>query len=210
MAQILKNESIFLQETNTAGYVDINYDDMDITDPVRTAQLWAAGCIALLHIVRTGTGPHPLNPILLYLSIEADPNLLVNKDFIEHFDTLTTGPFFKALGHVETRRFLDRTPFLKPFDVWLLVQRGRPVSAAMSSVSATMADVGEQAVQIEVPHVQNNAILLRKYIVSMLGEILGVRGFLRDERRHPDVQAFSSGFRDCLSNTEEITERVSL
>jgi hypothetical protein len=134
MDQTLKNESLFLQETNTAGYININYDDMDITDPVRMAQLWAAGCIAMLHIVRTGAGPHPLNPILLYLSIETDPSLLVNKDFIDHFDASTTGPFFTALGHVESRRFLEKTPFLKPFDMWLLAQRGRPVSTFMCTI----------------------------------------------------------------------------
>jgi hypothetical protein len=107
----LANEAIFDKHPNEAGYRGISFDDSDISDSFRAASLWTAGCIAALHILQTSTGPHPISPFLLYLSLETNFNRLVNFDFISSFDDTVAKTFFKLLADVQTRRYAGERPY---------------------------------------------------------------------------------------------------
>jgi hypothetical protein len=127
----LANEAIFDKQPTETGYRGINFDDSHLSDSSRAASLWTAGCVAALHILQTSTGPHPISPSLLYLSLETNFNQLVNFDFVSSFDDSTAKTFFKLLAEVQTRRYAGERPYLEPFKEWYISQRGREVSKAL-------------------------------------------------------------------------------
>jgi hypothetical protein len=128
LVDLAVNDEAMFNAPNPEGYCTINYDDSDINDGSRAAVLWTAGAIAALHILRTKTGPHPISPFLLYLSLETNFNRLVNLDFISSFDHGAASTFFQHLTEVETRRTTGQRPYLAPFEGFHLAQQGRTVS----------------------------------------------------------------------------------
>jgi hypothetical protein len=111
---VLEDISLFNKNENDVGYHDMNFSHGPFTDPSRQARLWAAGVVAALHITRTCSGPHPISPFLIYLSLEEDCSRLVSKDFIRRFDTDMATTFFPILREVEGRKRRGDTPYLYP------------------------------------------------------------------------------------------------
>lgn len=87
-----------------------------------------AGCVSALHIIRTLTGPYPISPFLIYLSLETDLTRFVNKDFIQQFDTAVGTEFFNLLERVEERMLDGETPYLDPYRHHFLEIHGSEVS----------------------------------------------------------------------------------
>lgn len=52
-------------------------------------------------------------------------------------------------------------------------------------------------------------MLLQQLATSILGEMMGVRGFI-GPTLHPDFEAFSSGFRECFDSDPATVRSVSL
>ncbi|KAG9052059.1 hypothetical protein FS842_010574, partial [Serendipita sp. 407] len=175
----LADPSIFYQQSNSIGYRNINFSTSGFTDPVRMAKLWAAGCLSALHIVRTMTGPYPINPFLIYLSLETDPEMLVNKDFVSQFDPATATDFFPLLAEAEHRKMRGDIPFLLPLGTHYLETRGGQIGHA------------------ETDTVRDNLAALRHLVTITLGGVLGVSGFMGEDS-HPDFVAFSKGLSESL------------
>ena len=122
---VVDNPAIF---GNVIGYRDANLANSGITDPSRQALMWVAGCVSALHIVRTLTGPYPISPFLIYLSLETDLTRVVNKDFVQQFDTAVGTEIFQLLATVEERILGQQTPYLEPFKYHHLEIHGGDVS----------------------------------------------------------------------------------
>lgn len=127
MDLIIEDDSIFLPSLNTAGYQDLNFNNGGIIDSSRQVRLWTAGCVCALHIVRSHTGPYPVSPFLIYLSLEADTTRLVNQDFVHQFDTESGDAFFTRLAVVEARADRGEKPYLLPFNDYYGVTNGGDV-----------------------------------------------------------------------------------
>jgi hypothetical protein len=124
---VLDDISLFNKNENDIGYRDLNFSHGVFTDPSRQATLWAAGVVAALHIIRTSSGPHPMSPFLVYLSLEDDYSRLVSEDFIRQFDTETATAFFSILREVEGRKCRGETPYLYPLRYQYLEVHGSEV-----------------------------------------------------------------------------------
>ncbi|KIM24576.1 hypothetical protein M408DRAFT_26872 [Serendipita vermifera MAFF 305830] len=177
---LLKDSSIFNQLPNALGYRDLNFGSSEIVDPIRQARLWAAGCISALHIIRTGAGPHPISPFLLYCALEDSLDLLVNEDFVGRFDPTAAAAFFPLLARVEARKAQDQKPFLLPLNTHYMVFQSGQI----------------ENIESETFHRQPQ--LVRRLVIGMLGEMLGLRQLTADHP-HPDFKAFRSGFQECFN-----------
>lgn len=124
---VLKDRTIFHPHSNDAGYRHLYYNGSPIADPARLASIWTAGYIAALHIVHTLTGPHPISPFLLYLSLETNHEHFVNKEFVGQFDTHMTAQFFSGLAEAEERKAKGEVPYLLPLDNYFIVLQGGEV-----------------------------------------------------------------------------------